>query len=191
MLSKFATGKVNLLIATTVAEEGLDIPACNFVIRYGLVTNEIAMIQVSDVTQLLLCPVIKVLLYCIKANIKVVAYHSHYHYLLQAQGRGRAEDSSYTLVEVKGSGVAEKECVNEYRKTMMIKAIDKIRALHQADYDKKVCSFQTFQTTNPHRCKIAFSDVFFFLSSDNRVSNSSYNGGEGENDKEKAERHEE
>lgn len=104
VLSKFGNGEVNLLIATTVAEEGLDIPACNFVIRYGLVTNEIAMIQ--------------------------------------AQGRGRAEDSSYTLVEVKGSGVAEKECVNEYRKTMMHKAIDKIRALPQADYEKKITEYQ-------------------------------------------------
>lgn len=62
------------------------------------------------------------------------------HYLLQAKGRGRAEDSSYTLVEVKNSGVVEKECVNEYRTKMMDKAIDKIRALNQADYDKRVCS---------------------------------------------------
>ncbi|XP_029315120.1 interferon-induced helicase C domain-containing protein 1 [Cottoperca gobio] len=104
VLTKFRDGDVNLLIATTVAEEGLDIAACNFVIRYGLVTNEIAMIQ--------------------------------------ARGRGRAEDSSYTLVDVKNSGVAEKECVNEYRITMMDKAIIKIRALNQEVYDKRILEFQ-------------------------------------------------
>ncbi|XP_033965510.1 interferon-induced helicase C domain-containing protein 1 [Pseudochaenichthys georgianus] len=104
VLTKFRDGEVNLLIATTVAEEGLDIAACNFVIRYGLVTNEIAM--------------------------------------LQARGRGRAEDSSYTLVDVKNSGVAEKECVNEYRITMMNKAIDKIRTLKQEDYDRRMLEYQ-------------------------------------------------
>uniref|UniRef100_A0A8C3N171 RNA helicase n=1 Tax=Geospiza parvula TaxID=87175 RepID=A0A8C3N171_GEOPR len=45
VIDKFRCGSVNLLIATTVAEEGLDIKECNIVIRYGLVTNEIAMVQ--------------------------------------------------------------------------------------------------------------------------------------------------
>ncbi|NXL88731.1 IFIH1 protein, partial [Alectura lathami] len=45
VIDKFRVGSVNLLIATTVAEEGLDIKECNIVIRYGLVTNEIAMLQ--------------------------------------------------------------------------------------------------------------------------------------------------
>lgn len=42
------------------------------------------------------------------------------------------------MVDVKDSGVAEKECVNEYRKSMMNKAIDKIGALTQDVYDKEV-----------------------------------------------------
>ncbi|NWX55989.1 IFIH1 protein, partial [Promerops cafer] len=45
VIDKFRCGNLNLLIATTVAEEGLDIKECNIVIRYGLVTNEIAMMQ--------------------------------------------------------------------------------------------------------------------------------------------------
>ncbi|NXP84330.1 IFIH1 protein, partial [Passerina amoena] len=45
VIDNFRCGSVNLLIATTVAEEGLDIPECNIIIRYGLVTNEIAMVQ--------------------------------------------------------------------------------------------------------------------------------------------------
>uniref|UniRef100_A0A4W5JH93 RNA helicase n=1 Tax=Hucho hucho TaxID=62062 RepID=A0A4W5JH93_9TELE len=104
VLNKFQNAEINLLIATTVAEEGLDIAACNFVIRYELVTNEIAMIQ--------------------------------------ARGRGRAEDSSYTLVAGEGSGVAERESVNEYREKMMSKAIDKVKKLDQEEYEKRIKEFQ-------------------------------------------------
>ncbi|XP_062313974.1 interferon-induced helicase C domain-containing protein 1 [Osmerus eperlanus] len=103
-LKKFRNGEVNLLIATTVAEEGLDIAECNFVIRYALVTNEIAMIQ--------------------------------------ARGRGRAEDSSYILVEEQGSGVAEREHVNEYRESMMSKAIEKVKKLDPAAYEKRILEYQ-------------------------------------------------
>uniref|UniRef100_A0A673BMA8 RNA helicase n=1 Tax=Sphaeramia orbicularis TaxID=375764 RepID=A0A673BMA8_9TELE len=46
-IRNFREGALNLLISTSVAEEGLDIPECNLVVRYGLLTNEIAQQQAS------------------------------------------------------------------------------------------------------------------------------------------------
>uniref|UniRef100_A0A8C5D5X5 RNA helicase n=1 Tax=Gouania willdenowi TaxID=441366 RepID=A0A8C5D5X5_GOUWI len=46
-IRNFRINRLNLLISTSVAEEGLDIPECNFVVRYGLLTNEIAQQQAS------------------------------------------------------------------------------------------------------------------------------------------------
>ncbi|NXO32285.1 DHX58 helicase, partial [Cisticola juncidis] len=45
VIKQFRKGALNLLFSTSVAEEGLDIPECNIVVRYGLMTNEIAMMQ--------------------------------------------------------------------------------------------------------------------------------------------------
>nr|XP_060632785.1 ATP-dependent RNA helicase DHX58 [Anolis sagrei ordinatus]XP_060632786.1 ATP-dependent RNA helicase DHX58 [Anolis sagrei ordinatus] len=45
IIQKFRQGALNLLFSTSVAEEGLDVPECNIIVRYGLMTNEIAMMQ--------------------------------------------------------------------------------------------------------------------------------------------------
>lgn len=45
VIREFRVGTLNLLVATSVAEEGLDIAHCNVVVRYGLLTNEISMVQ--------------------------------------------------------------------------------------------------------------------------------------------------
>ena len=45
VIERFITGEKNLLLATSVAEEGLDISDCNYVIRYNMMGNEISLVQ--------------------------------------------------------------------------------------------------------------------------------------------------
>ena len=45
VLKDFREGHHKILIATSVAEEGLDIPKCNLILRYNYSTNEIGRMQ--------------------------------------------------------------------------------------------------------------------------------------------------
>ena len=45
VVKRFKTGEKNLLLATSVADEGVDISDCNYVIRYDMIGNEISSVQ--------------------------------------------------------------------------------------------------------------------------------------------------
>ena len=45
VLGAFRKGTYNMMASTSVLEEGLDVPECNFVIRYQNISNDIAQVQ--------------------------------------------------------------------------------------------------------------------------------------------------
>lgn len=70
-------------------------------------------------------------------------YHSiPFIYLIdlcfQARGRARADESTYVLVAHSGSGVIERETVNDFREKMMYKAIHCVQNMKPEEYAHKV-----------------------------------------------------
>ncbi|KAG7220669.1 hypothetical protein INR49_017930 [Caranx melampygus] len=100
-IRRFRNGSLNLLISTSVAEEGLDIPECNLVVRYGLLTNEIAQQQASG---------------------RARAQNSQYSVVAQRGGREeRRELTNEYLEELTGKAIAKVQDMSDqqFRKKIM------------------------------------------------------------------------
>ncbi|XP_014893336.1 ATP-dependent RNA helicase DHX58 [Poecilia latipinna] len=140
-IRNFRNGILNLLISTSVAEEGLDIPECNLVVRYGLLTNEIAQQQASG---------------------RARARDSQYSVVAQKGGREiRREHINEYLEELTGKAIARVQSMSEHEFRRKINEIQT-----QAIIMNKVLQDRKTEKKNRHAassirilCRNCFAEV--------------------------------
>ncbi|XP_062594919.1 ATP-dependent RNA helicase DHX58-like [Saccostrea cucullata] len=111
----FKNGEFKIIVATTIAEEGLDIRECNLVVRYDYAGNPISLVQ--------------------------------------ARGRGRAENSRFYVLASAEKCVAEREWMNTLKEPMMEEAMKKVQQQIGANHGMFLEQQQEFQ-------KVAKRDFF-------------------------------
>ncbi|XP_062043425.1 interferon-induced helicase C domain-containing protein 1 isoform X2 [Lepus europaeus] len=79
----------------------------------------------------------------VKAHHLIGAGHSsEFKPMTQARGRARADESTYILVGCSGSGVVERETVNDFREKMMYTAIHRVQNMKPEEYEHKILELQ-------------------------------------------------
>ncbi|XP_058520546.1 interferon-induced helicase C domain-containing protein 1 isoform X2 [Ochotona princeps] len=95
----------------------------------------------------------------VKAHHLIGAGHSsEFKPMTQARGRARANESTYVLVGCSGSGVVERETVNDFREEMMYKAIHRVQNMKPEEYDHKILELQ-MQSIMENKMKIKRSNA--------------------------------
>lgn len=140
MIKLFRNGALNLLFSTSVAEEGLDIPECNIVVRYGLMTNEIAMMQVPAWAPSGCSTWPRGRTWGVRGGpaMSLLCRLQHLALLLQARGRARAENSVYFVLAKANSREVSRELLNEELVELMERAIRAVQAMPEQEYRLKV-----------------------------------------------------
>lgn len=88
IVAKFHSGEHNVLIATKVAEEGLDFRACNLVVRFDALTTVTGYVETFQLCQ---------------EKVEEALTLSHTLSYIQSRGRARAADARYVVLAAQGS----------------------------------------------------------------------------------------
>ena len=130
VIKMFKTGEKNLLLATSVAEEGLDISDCNYVIRYDMMGNEISLVQSRGRVRY------------VKTFHGVKLPSSRWH-MLQLLScccsflTTRAECGKYSVL-VGHSGARKRQGISALREMLMTVALNKVQEMDPEEFKKKV-----------------------------------------------------
>ncbi|XP_030065688.1 LOW QUALITY PROTEIN: interferon-induced helicase C domain-containing protein 1 [Microcaecilia unicolor] len=173
VISKFSTGKLNLLIATTVAEEGLDIKECNIVIRYGLVTNEIAMLQArgraraDDSTYVLVASSRSGV--AERENVNLFREQMMYNAILKVQDMDRAQYSD-KICEFQMQSIMEKKMKIEKKKSKTYRENPSLITFYCRKCNEQICSGNNIQVIeNMHHVNVTEEFKNLYIQGENKT----------------------